>query len=309
MLRSALILTAILALASCSLQLDSQYGLRLSPAAIKRDVPGGKPANPENRIVLLEPENRVLFTEPTVAIESEPVVHPNYSVETDASILSDQGHSTDPAELDIKTYSESGSIPNEVADPKPEGQALQDAAANSQSKPLWLAIFALVVSIPLMAFSGYLIYEQVYNLIYFYDPSLIFILGVSILGLVLGYLLFRWAIRNRPVSQALQDAKKYIQSKPLWLAIVAIVFSIPLMILGLLLVAGAFLGMVWEFYAFHIFILGLGIVGLVLGYLLFRWAKRSLPEVRMPSRSLDPKARLFLGLVLGGLLAILLTGF
>jgi hypothetical protein len=230
MLRSALILTAILALASCSLQLDSQYGLRLSPAAIKRDVPGGKPANPENRIVLLEPENRVLFTEPTGAIESEPVVHPNYSVETDASILSDQGHSTDPAELDIKTYSESGSIPNEVADPKPEGQALQ-------------------------------------------------------------------------------DAKKYIQSKPLWLAIVAIVFSIPLMILGLLLVAGAFLGMVWEFYAFHIFILGLGIVGLVLGYLLFRWAKRSLPEVRMPSRSLDPKARLFLGLVLGGLLAILLTGF
>jgi Trk-type K+ transport system membrane component len=80
------------------------------------------------------------------------------------------------------------------------------------------------------------------------------------------------------------------------------------MILGLLLVAVAFLGMLWEFYAFHIFILGLGIVGYVLGYLLFRWAKRSLPEVRMPGRSLDPKARLFLGLVLG-LLAILLTGF
>jgi hypothetical protein len=308
MLRTALILAAILALASCSLQLDSQYGLRLGPAAIKRDVPGGKPANPENRIVLLEPENRVLFTEPTGAIESEPVVHPNYSVETDASILSDQGHSTDPAELDIKTYSESGSIPNEVADPKPEGQALQDDAENSQSKPLWLAIVAIVISIPLMAFSAYLIYEQIYNLIYFYDPSLIFILGVSILGLVLGYLLFRWAMRNLPSRQALQDAKKYIQSKPLWLVIVAIIISIPLMIISLLLIALAFFGMVWEFYPFHIFILGIGILGMVLGYLLFRWAKRKFLQVRMPGRSLDPKARLFLGLVLG-LLAILLTGF
>jgi len=307
MLRTALILAAILALASCSLQLDSQYGLRLGPAAIKRDVPGGKPAKPE-QIVLLESENRVLLTEPTDAIESELAANPNYSVEFDASILSDQSHSIDPAELDIKTYSKSGYVPNEAADPKPEGQALQDDAENSQSKPLWLAIVAIVISIPLMALSAYLIYEQIYNLIYFYDPSLIFILGVSILGLVLGYLLFRWAMRNLPSRQALQDAKKYIQSKPLWLVIVAIIISIPLMIISLLLIALAFFGMVWEFYPFHIFILGIGILGMVLGYLLFRWAKRKFLQVRMPGRSLDPKARLFLGLVLG-LLAILLTGF
>ena len=56
MLRNALNLAAILALASCSLQLDSQYGLRLGPAAVKRDVPGGKLANPE-QIELLESEN------------------------------------------------------------------------------------------------------------------------------------------------------------------------------------------------------------------------------------------------------------
>ena len=197
MLRTALTLAAILALASCSLQLDSQYGLRLGPAAIKRDVPGGKPAKPE-QIVLLESENRILSTEPTGAIESEPVVHPNYSVETDASILSDQGHSTDPAELDIKTYSESGSIPNEVADPKPEGQALQDAAANSQSKPLWLAIVAIVFSIPLMITSFLLVLLSILFMFSYYDPIQIFILGISILGLVLGYILFRWAKRNLP---------------------------------------------------------------------------------------------------------------
>jgi hypothetical protein len=197
MLRTALTLAAILALASCSLQLDSQYGLRLGPAAIKRDVPGGKPAKPE-QIVLLESENRILSTEPTGAIESEPVVHPNYSVETDASILSDQGHSTDPAELDIKTYSESGSIPNEVAYPKPEGQALQDAAANSQSKPLWLAIVAIVFSIPLMITSFLLVLLSILFMFSYYDPIQIFILGISILGLVLGYILFRWAKRNLP---------------------------------------------------------------------------------------------------------------
>ena len=229
MLRISLILAAILALASCSLQLDSQYGLRLGPAAIKRDVPGGKPANPEHRIVLDESENRVLSTEPTDAIESEPVVHPNYSVETDASILSDQSHSTGPAEFDFKAYSESGNVPSEAADPKPEGQALQDAAENSQSKPLWLAI-------------------------------------------------------------------------------VAIVISIPLMIISLLLIALAFFGMVWEFDPIQIFILGIGILGLVLGYLLFRWARRNLPEIRMPNWFYDRRARLFLGLVLG-LLVILLTGF
>lgn len=228
MLRTALTLAAILALASCSLQLDSQYGLRLGPAAIKRDVPGGKPAKPE-QIELLESENRVHLTEPIDAIESELAANPNYSVEFDASILSDQSHSIDPAELDIKTYSESVNVPNDAADPKPEGQALQDTAANSQSKPLWLAI-------------------------------------------------------------------------------VAIVISIPLMIISLLLIALAFFGMVWEFDPFHIFILGIGILGMVLGYLLFRWAKRKFLQVRMPGRSLDPKARLFLGLVLG-LLAILLTGF
>ena len=228
MLRTALILAAILALASCSLQLDSQYGLRLGPAAIKRDVPGGKPAKPE-QIVLLESENRVLLTEPTDAIESELAANPNYSVEFDASILSDQSHSIDPAELDIKTYSEAGNIPNDAADPKPEGQALQDATANSQSKPLWLAI-------------------------------------------------------------------------------VAIVISIPLMIISLLLIALAFFGMVWEFDPIQIFILGIGILGLVLGYLLFRWAKRNLPEIRMPNWFYDRRARLFLGLVLG-LLVILLTGF
>ncbi|MCF8212953.1 MAG: hypothetical protein K9I86_03580 [Cryomorphaceae bacterium] len=228
MLRTALILAAILALASCSLQLDSQYGLRLGPAAIKRDVPGGKLANPE-QIVLHESENKVLSTEPTDAIESERAANPNYSVEFDASILSDQSHSTDPAKFDIKTYSESGNVPSEAADPKPEGQALQDAAENSQSKPLWLVIVAFVISIPLM-------------------------------------------------------------------------------IISLLLIALAFFGMVWEFYPFHIFILGIGILGMVLGYLLFRWAKRKFLQVRMPGRSLDPKARLFLGLVLG-LLVILLTGF
>ena len=228
MLRTALILAAILALASCSLQLDSQYGLRLGPAAIKRDVPGGKPAKPE-QIVLLESENRVLLTEPTDAIESELAANPNYSVEFDASILSDQSHSIDPAELDIKTYSEAGNIPNDAADPKPEGQALQDAAENSQSKPLWLPIVALV-------------------------------------------------------------------------------FSVPLMIISLLLIALAFFGMVWEFYPIQIFILGIGILGLVLGYLLFRWAKRNLPEIRMPNWFYDRRARLFLGLVLG-LLVILLTGF
>ena len=228
MLRTALILAAILALASCSLQLDSQYGLRLGPAAVKRDVPGGKPAKPE-QIVLLESENRVLLTEPTDAIESELAANPNYSVEFDASILSDQSHSIDPAELDIKTYSEAGNVPNDAADPKPEGQALQDAAANSQSKPLWLAI-------------------------------------------------------------------------------VAIFISIPLMIISLLLIALAFFGMVWEFYPIQIFILGIGILGLVLGYLLFRWARRNLPEIRMPNWFYDRRARLFLGLVLG-LLVILLTGF
>jgi len=228
MLRTALNLAAILALASCSLQLDSQYGLRLGPAAVKRDVPGGKPAKPE-QIVLLESENRVLLTEPTDAIESELAANPNYSVEFDASILSDQSHSIDPAELDIKTYSEAGNVPNDAADPKPEGQALQDAAANSQSKPLWLAI-------------------------------------------------------------------------------VAIFISIPLMIISLLLIALAFFGMVWEFYPIQIFILGIGILGLVLGYLLFRWARRNLPEIRMPNWFYDRRARLFLGLVLG-LLVILLTGF
>ena len=228
MLRTALILAAILALASCSLQLDSQYGLRLGPAAIKRDVPGGKPAKPE-QIVLLESENRVLLTEPTDAIESEPAANPNYSVEFDASILSDQSHSIDPAELDFKAYSESGNVPSEAADPEPEGQALQDAAENSQSKPLWLPI-------------------------------------------------------------------------------VAIVISIPLMIISLLLIALAFFGMVWEFYPIQIFILGIGILGLVLGYLLFRWARRNLPEIRMPNWFYDRRARLFLGLVLG-LLVILLTGF
>ena len=228
MLRNALNLAAILALASCSLQLDSQYGLRLGPAAVKRDVPGGKPAKPE-QIVLLESENRVLLTEPTDAIESELAANPNYSVEFDASILSDQSHSIDPAELDIKTDSESGNVPNDAADPKPEGQALQDAAANSQSKPLWLAIVALVFSYLLMIMSLVLGTMSILFMFYYYDPI-------------------------------------------------------------------------------QIFILGIGILGLVLGYLLFRWAKRNLPEVRKPSRSLDPKARLFLGLVLG-LLAILLTGF
>ena len=228
MLRTALNLAAILALASCSLQLDSQYGLRLGPAAVKRDVPGGKPAKPE-QIVLLESENRVLLTEPTDAIESEPVVHPNFSVETDASILSDQSHSTDPAEFDFKAFYESGNVPNHAADPKPEGQALQDAAENSQSKPLWLPIVALV-------------------------------------------------------------------------------FSVPLMIISLLLIALAFFGMVWEFYPIQIFILGIGILGLVLGYLLFRWARRNLPEIRMPNWFYDRRARLFLGLVLG-LLVILLAGF
>jgi hypothetical protein len=42
MLRSALILTAILALASCSLQLDSQYGLRLKPQPVRSS---GIPSN------------------------------------------------------------------------------------------------------------------------------------------------------------------------------------------------------------------------------------------------------------------------
>lgn len=229
MLRTALILAAILALASCSLQLDSQYGLRLGPAAIKRDVPGGKPANPEQRIVLDESENRVLSTEPTDAIESEPVVHPNYSVETDASILSDQSHSTGPAEFDFKAYSESGNVPSEAADPKPEGQALQDAAENSQSKPLWLPIAALVFSVPLMITSFLLVLLSILFMFSYYDPIQIFILGISILGLVLGYILFRWA-------------------------------------------------------------------------------KRNLPEVRMPNWHYDRRVRLILGLVLG-LLVILLTGF
>ncbi len=228
MLRTALILAAIFALASCSLQLDSQYGLRLGPAAVKRDVPGGKPAKPE-QIVLLESENRVLLTEPTGAIESEPAANPNYSVDFDASILSDQSNSTDPAELNIKTYSESGSVPNEAADPKPEGQALQDAAANSQSKPLWLPIAALVFSYLLMILSLVLGTMSILFMFYYYDPI-------------------------------------------------------------------------------QIFILGIGILGLVLGYLLFRWAKRNLPEIRMPNWFYDRRARLILGLVLG-LLAILLTGF
>jgi len=42
MLRSALILAAILALASCSLQLDSQYGLRLKPQPVRSS---GIPSN------------------------------------------------------------------------------------------------------------------------------------------------------------------------------------------------------------------------------------------------------------------------
>ena len=228
MLRTALNLAAILALASCSLQLDSQYGLRLGPAAVKRDVPGGKLANPE-QIVLLESENKVHLSEPTDAIDSERAANPNYFVEFDASILSDQSHSIDPAELDTKTYSESVNVPNDAADPKPGGQALQDAAANSQSKPLWLAIVALV-------------------------------------------------------------------------------FSYLLMIIGLVLGTMSILFMFYYYDPIQIFILGIGILGLVLGYLLFRWAKGDLPEVRKPSRSLDPKARRILGLVLG-LLAILLTGF
>lgn len=228
MLRNALNLAAILALASCSLQLDSQYGLRLGPAAVKRDVPGGKLANPE-QIELLESENRVHLTEPTDAIESKRAANPNYSVEFDASILSDQSHLIDPAELDIKTYFESGNVPNDATDPKPEGQALQDAAANSQSKPLWLAI-------------------------------------------------------------------------------VAIVFSYLLMIISLALGGLAILFMFFYFDPIQIFILGIGILGLVLGYLLFRWAKRNLPEIRMPNWFYDRRARLILGLVLG-LLAILLTGF
>ena len=229
MLRISLTLTAILALASCSLQLDSQYGLRLGPAAIKRDIPGGKPANPEHRIVLDESENRVLSTEPTDAIESEPAANPNYSVEFDASILSDQSHSIDPAELDIKTYSEAGNVPNDAADPKPEGQALQDAAENSQSKPLWLPIVALVFSVPLMITSFLLVLLSILFMFSYYDPI-------------------------------------------------------------------------------QIFILGIGILGLVLGYLLFRWAKRNLPEIRMPNWLYDRRVRLILGLVLG-LLVILLTGF
>ena len=229
MLRNALNLAAILALASCSLQLDSQYGLRLGPAAIKRDIPGGKPAKPEHRIVLLESENRVLLTEPTDAIESEPAANPNYSVEFDASILSDQSHSIDPAELDFKAYYESGNVPNHAADPKPEGQALQDAAENSQSKPLWLPIVALVFSVPLMITSFLLVLLSILFMFYYYDPI-------------------------------------------------------------------------------QIFILGIGILGLVLGYLLFRWAKRNLPEIRMPNWFYDRRVRLILGLVLG-LLVILLTGF
>jgi hypothetical protein len=80
------------------------------------------------------------------------------------------------------------------------------------------------------------------------------------------------------------------------------------MIISLLLIALAFFGMVWEFYPIQIFILGIGILGLVLGYLLFRWAKRKLPEVRMPNWLYDRRVRLILGLVLG-LLVILLTGF
>lgn len=228
MLRSALIFAAILALASCSLQLDSQYGLRLGPAAIKRDAPGGKPTNPE-QIVLLESENRVLFTEPTDAIESELAANSNYSVEFDASILSNQNHSTDPTKLDIKTNSESGSVPNEAADPKPEGQALQDAAENSQSKPLWLPITALVFGILLMT---------------------------------MGSLAFFFSI-----------------------------LSLMLIDLGPALV-----------------IMGLSLLGLLLGYLLFRWAKRNLPEIRMPNWFYDRRARLILGLVLG-LIILLLTGF
>jgi hypothetical protein len=197
MLRTALTFAAILALASCSLQLDSQYGLRLGPAAIKRDVPGGKPAKPE-QIVLLESENRILSTEPTDAIESELAANPNYSVEFDASILSDQSHSIDPAELDIKTYSELGNVPYEAAEPKPEGQALQDAAENSQSKPLWLPIVALVFSVPLMITSFLLVLLSILFMFSYYDPIQIFIFGISILGLVLGYILFRWAKRNLP---------------------------------------------------------------------------------------------------------------
>ena len=81
-----------------------------------------------------------------------------------------------------------------------------------------------------------------------------------------------------------------------------------LMIISLVLGTMSILFMFYYYDPIQIFILGIGILGLVLGYLLFRWAKRNLPEIRMPNWFYDRRARLFLGLVLG-LLAILLAGF
>lgn len=232
MLRTALILAAILALASCSLQLDSQYGLRLGPAAIKRDAPGGKPTNSENLdqgAGLLAAKPSALLDQATEAIESELAANPNYSVEFDASIFSDQSHSTNPDDFAFKASFETESDLSEAADLKPEAQAPREAAVNSQSKPLWLPIVALVFGILLMT---------------------------------MGLLTFFFSI-----------------------------LSLLLIDLGPALV-----------------IMGFSLLGLLLGYLLFRWAKRNLPEIRMPNWFYDRRVRLILGLVLG-LLVLLLTGF
>lgn len=199
-MKRVLTLTAVVFFASCSIQVDSQYGLRLGPPSVRSHSaqPESEP-DPSTQPAAAEPSQHTEAITETLAVAGAAAIYRSdaggfSSLETNVPFPEHQAHLTAPP-VDAPTADAEGNTP---------AHAEAEAEADAQKLiPYWvevvLAILGLLLGLALLGSGAASLFMSVFSFGWG-EPGLgTLLLFLGLASLILGWLLIRF-IQNNVMS-------------------------------------------------------------------------------------------------------------